>query len=77
MTTMTLLFDPARDHVPAEVTAAAGVIRAVHAVNRWFAKLRAERARRLALATLMEMDAHRLDDLGISVLDVQEALGRR
>lgn len=74
--TMTLLFDSARDEVPAEVTAAGGVIRAVRAVNRWFARLRAQRARRLALATLMDMDANRLDDLGITLQDVREALSR-
>jgi uncharacterized protein YjiS (DUF1127 family) len=38
--------------------------------------LRAARARRIALATLMEMDAHRLNDLGINPHDVVEALSR-
>jgi uncharacterized protein YjiS (DUF1127 family) len=35
---------------------------------------RAHRAQRMALATLMEMDASRLDDLGLNVQDVMEAL---
>ena len=35
---------------------------------------RARRAQRIALATLMEMDASRLDDLGIDTCDVIEAL---
>jgi uncharacterized protein YjiS (DUF1127 family) len=35
---------------------------------------RARRARHLALATLIEMDAHRLDDLGLNVGDIVEAL---
>lgn len=35
---------------------------------------RVRRARRIALVTLMDMDAHRLDDLGIALEDVVEAL---
>jgi len=35
---------------------------------------RARRAQRIALASLLEMDASRLDDLGIDAQDVVEAL---
>jgi hypothetical protein len=35
---------------------------------------RARRARRIALVTLMDMDASRLDDLGLNAQDVVEAL---
>ena len=35
---------------------------------------RVRRAQRIALATLMDMDASRLDDLGLNVQDVVEAL---
>jgi len=38
---------------------------------------RIRRAQRLALVTLLEMDASRLDDLGISIEDVREALSTR
>ena len=36
--------------------------------------IRTRRAQRIALAHLMEMDAHQLDDLGISAADVADAL---
>ena len=35
---------------------------------------RARRAQRIALITLMDMDASRLDDLGLSVGDIVDAL---
>jgi hypothetical protein len=35
---------------------------------------RARRAQRIALVTLMDMDAARLDDLGLNAQDVAEAL---
>jgi len=35
---------------------------------------RIRRAQRIALATLMDMDASRLDDLGLNIHDVVEAL---
>jgi uncharacterized protein YjiS (DUF1127 family) len=41
---------------------------------RWLAKARAERAQRLALANLLELDAALLDDLGIDRQDVIEAM---
>jgi len=43
-------------------------------LTRWFAALRAARTRKLALATLMEMDETRLRDLGIERADVLEAI---
>lgn len=44
------------------------------ALVNWFAKARAQRARRLALESLLEYDVHRLDDLGINRQDLFEAL---
>lgn len=45
---------------------------------RWvvavFAKFRAERVQRVALKTLLELDPHRLDDLGINRRDLFDAL---
>lgn len=41
---------------------------------RWLAKVRAERALRLALANLLEFDAALLNDLGIDRHDVVEAM---
>ena len=38
---------------------------------------RVRRAQRLALVTLMDMDASRLDDLGLNVHDVVDALNAR
>jgi uncharacterized protein YjiS (DUF1127 family) len=40
------------------------------AVVRW----RARRAQRVALQSLLELDAHRLDDLGLSVEAVRDAM---
>ncbi|HEV7718034.1 MAG TPA: hypothetical protein VGO70_03555 [Arsenicitalea sp.] len=41
---------------------------------RWLRNLRAARKRRMALTSLLEMDACRLDDLGISRGDILEAM---
>ncbi|MHB1110803.1 MAG: DUF1127 domain-containing protein [Devosia sp.] len=41
---------------------------------RWLAKARAERARRIALANLLEFDAALLEDLGINRQDVVDAM---
>jgi uncharacterized protein YjiS (DUF1127 family) len=45
---------------------------------RWvvavFAKLRAERVQRIALKSLLELDQHRLDDLGINRRDLFDAM---
>ena len=40
----------------------------------WFAKARAERAQRIALESLLQLDAHRLDDLGINRGDLFDAM---
>jgi uncharacterized protein YjiS (DUF1127 family) len=50
------------------------VVAAIHSVVSWIAAVRAERARQLTLRSLLEMDAHRLDDLGISPHDVTQAM---
>ena len=45
---------------------------------RWvvavFAKARAERVQRIALKTLLDLDQHRLDDLGINRRDLFDAM---
>jgi uncharacterized protein YjiS (DUF1127 family) len=73
--TMTLLFDDATDTV--RVAASSPLRRAFVAVANAFAAWKAARARRIALSSLMEMDAHRLNDLGLNAQDVVEALKRR
>ena len=40
----------------------------------WLAKARAERAQRIALESLLQLDAHRLDDLGINRGDLFDAM---
>jgi len=45
-------------------------------VRAWLKRWRAARARRLALASLLEFDDHRLDDLGLSREDIIAALKR-
>lgn len=55
-------------------TTAHFVARAVGAVVEGIRVLHARRAQRLALAALVEMDPGRLDDLGITVQDVQDAM---
>jgi len=47
------------------------------ALARRFVAWRAQRARRLAMLSLLEMDAARLDDLGISIDAVRDALDAR
>jgi uncharacterized protein YjiS (DUF1127 family) len=49
----------------------------VGALRRQLSAARARRAQRLALAALLDFDAARLDDLGISYQDVAEALHAR
>jgi len=50
---------------------------ALTALARSFVAWRAQRARRLAMLSLIEMDAWRLDDLGISIDAVRDALDAR
>ena len=74
--TMTLLFDDAAAETAASVTKSPAR-RVFAVVAAAFATWQAARARRVALASLMEMDAHRLNDLGINPHDVADALNRR
>jgi uncharacterized protein YjiS (DUF1127 family) len=46
----------------------------LRALANWFAKARARRMQRVALASLLEYDVHRLEDLGINRQDLFEAL---
>ncbi|GLQ52936.1 hypothetical protein [Devosia nitrariae] len=54
--------------------AAAMPLRQTNLLARWFAAFRAARTRKLALASLLEMDESRLRDLGIQRQDVLEAV---
>jgi len=56
--------------------AAAKTFAPLATVARWIARMRAARQRHLALATLMELDQSRLDDLGLCHADVREAMRR-
>lgn len=44
------------------------------ALVNWFTKQRARRARRIAFESLLDLDTHRLADLGINRQDLFEAL---
>lgn len=44
------------------------------ALVNWLAAVRAKRARRVVFASLLDLDAHRLEDLGINRQDLFEAL---
>jgi uncharacterized protein YjiS (DUF1127 family) len=46
----------------------------VRVVVAWFAKLRSEIAQRQALQNLLDLDRHRLEDLGISRSDLFDAM---
>jgi uncharacterized protein YjiS (DUF1127 family) len=50
------------------------VLSAFVALIEGFRTIRDRRARRLAIASLLELDPSRLDDLGINVGDIREAL---
>jgi len=49
----------------------------VRALFAWIAKFKADRARRTALTSLLELDSERLRDLGISRADIHEAIKAR
>jgi uncharacterized protein YjiS (DUF1127 family) len=53
---------------------AAVTFNAVKGLLRWLGRVRAERAQRVALANLLELDAAMLDDLGIDRQDVIQAM---
>jgi uncharacterized protein YjiS (DUF1127 family) len=55
---------------------AAVTLNPFRAFARWAAKARAERAQRVALGSLLEVDAFRLDDLGINRQDLFDALNQ-
>ena len=55
-------------------SAAAVSLNPVRLAVAWFAKANAERSQRLALKTLLELDPHRLDDLGINRGDLFDAM---
>lgn len=46
----------------------------LESVTSWFIQMRAARAQRQALAYLLELDAYRLDDLGINRADLFAAM---
>lgn len=50
---------------------------ALRAMARSFIAWRAQRTRRLAMLSLLELDAGRLDDLGLSIDTVRDALDAR
>ncbi len=57
--------------------AAASPVNPIAALVRWIVKARAARTRRVALTGLLELEHHRLADLGISRQDVLDALARK
>jgi len=70
---MTLLFADHEEALSRPTLAQAGI----RALARGFTAWRRQRARRIALASLLEMDACRLDDLGISLEIVRDAIEAR
>lgn len=55
-------------------TAAAVPVHPLRTFARWLAEIRAARARRRSLLSLLELDSSRLDDLGVNRHDLFEAL---
>lgn len=55
-------------------TAAAVRLHPLRALFRWLAEIRAARARRMALLSLLDLDNTRLQDLGVDRHDLLEAL---
>lgn len=53
---------------------AAATLNPISGLLRWLAKVRAERAQRLALHNLLDFDAALLKDLGIDRQDVVDAM---
>jgi uncharacterized protein YjiS (DUF1127 family) len=70
---MTLLFADHEDSIRRPTLAEASV----RALARGFAAWREQRARRIALLSLMELEPYRLDDLGLSVEVVRDAINAR
>ncbi len=64
--------------LPGERSVAAGShINPIRALVTWFARATAIRRRRTALKSLLDLDATRLRDLGITAQDVAEAMAAR
>jgi Domain of unknown function (DUF1127). len=64
--------------LPGERSVAAGShVHPVRALVTWFARVKAARARRVALQGLLELDHARLKDLGINRGDVHDAMVAR
>ncbi len=70
---MTLLFADHEEALPRRTLAQASI----RALALGFAAWRRQRERRIALLALAEMDAQRLDDLGISLEAVRDAIDAR
>ena len=70
---MTLLF---ADH-EAQLRRPNAVKASIRALARGFAAWRAQRARHIALLNLMNLEPHRLDDLGITPESVRDAIDAR
>lgn len=49
----------------------------VRALFAWFAQAKTNRRRRAVLLSLLEMDASRLSDLGITAADISDAMDAR
>lgn len=64
--------------LPGERSVAAGShVNPIRALVTWFAQALANRTRRTALKGLLDLDAARLRDLGITQEDVAEAMAAR
>lgn len=57
--------------------AAGSHVNPIRALVTWFAQAKADRTRRAALKSLLDLDATRLRDLGITAQDVAEAMAAR
>jgi uncharacterized protein YjiS (DUF1127 family) len=55
-------------------SAAAASFNPIRLATAFFARAHAERGQRLALKSLLELDSHRLDDLGINRGDLFDAM---
>lgn len=64
--------------LPGERSVAAGShVNPIRALIAWFTQVKANRTRRTALKSLLDLDASRLHDLGITPQDVAEAMAAR
>jgi uncharacterized protein YjiS (DUF1127 family) len=64
--------------LPGERSVVAGShVNPIRALVTWFTQAKANRTRRTALKSLLDLDAARLHDLGITTQDVAEAMSAR